>query len=353
MDHNATDRSAGFAVCDVCGEKLPYGLTYCTNCGSRKMTRFGGEMARDERDVEVPYQYGVQDTYISAHPRRRRAASYAAYDEYGRDDAMEQDVSEAEYDDYEEYEEYDDPEDDEYEYEYYSFTQVIGTVASLAFMAVVLIVAIIGFGASLAVGSDTPDSSVQTSSQTKSTSSAASAGTSSGQKNVKSAVHTLPEEMKKRSYKKYTVAGNTFDTVTASSFLSGERTKGSPERAFDGDPETCWQDGVDGYGKGEWLIACNSDGKAVKVSSVTVYNGYLSEKYNTDTKDMYLLNSRVSGFTLKFDDGSSESFILYDEKEPQTFRFKERETCYVKFSIDDVYKGGKYKDTCIGEIIYQ
>ena len=49
----------------------------------------------------------------------------------------------------------------------------------------------------------------------------------------------------------------------------------------------------------------------------------------------------------------TESFTLEDIKDPQTFTFKARKTSYVRFTIGGVYKGTKYKDTCVGEIIYK
>ena len=165
--------------------------------------------------------------------------------------------------------------------------------------------------------------------------------------------HELPDDVYDSSYKECYISANKFSRVKASSYANWSGTHGEPDWAFDGNENSSWQDGVSGYGIGEWLLAYNSDGFAESVSSVTVYNGYYSTKYNTADKNFYSLNSRVMRFTLEFDDGSSESFTLSDSKEPQTFTFSSRDTCYVRFVIDSVYEGDKYDDTCISEIIYK
>ena len=235
---------------------------------------------------------------------------------------------------------------------------MIGMLAGVAFLAVVLVVAFGGLLSSFFYSDDITAPSSQNQAEVSSeassaASSAASSEVSSASPAKKPVVHLLPEDVRNEKYVKYTVENNTFTTVMASSFISAKRTHGTTELAFDGNTETSWQDGVKGYGIGEWLLAYNSDGSAVKVSSVTVYNGYQNPKFNTAKKDMYLVNSRVSDFTLEFDDGSTESFTLQDLKEPQTFDFRERKTCYVRFTVGGVYKGTKYKDTCMGEIIYK
>ncbi len=151
---------------------------------------------------------------------------------------------------------------------------------------------------------------------------------------------------------------SSFDTIEASSYANWSGTVGYPKWAFDGDINTAWQDGiktsvdsVDEYGVGEWLKLYNSDGKAGWLNKVTIYNGYQNTDNNTNSKDYYELNSRVKGFSLTFDDGSTIEFELVDTKEAQTFSFEAVETSSVTFTILSVYEG-KWSDTCISEISY-
>lgn len=379
---------AGSAVCDECGERLSPDATFCPNCGSRRMSK------RDIDDTELPFQYVTpriqNEAYTSIESEDDFLFGYDAED-YGTDDFSEDPFVTQEFG--EEYSDYAEamnlshesdkrpaakkrpatkkhsaaktkrrassgskPKDGLADAD--SRKSAIAVLIAAGFLGIVLIVSLLGFIVSLFSGSGNVQTVVDENTDTSSvvssiSSSAPSEVTSSSAPADKPVVHLLPEDVRNDSYTKYKVDQNTYTTVMASSFIDAKLTHGSTELAFDGDIETSWQDGVKGYGVGEWLLAYNSDGSAVKVSEVTVYNGYQNPKFNTAKKDMYLVNSRVSDFTLTFDDGTSESFTLEDIKEPQTFKFKERETCYIRFTVGGAYKGTKYKDTCITEIIYK
>ena len=366
-----TDRSEN-AVCEDCGEILSPDATFCPNCGSRRMSK------RQITDTELPFQYvtpSIQSqSYSSFEPEEDFSLDFVARDydtdDYDTGNLVAEDFG-VDYSDFMETMRSSPvpdrriptkrtrrEEESEDQYEELECTEsskpAISVLIAACFLGAVLFVSLMGFIVSLFAGSGSvetvPEDNPPASSASSSVSSSAEPTSSSSENKV---VHLLPEEVTNDSYEKFRVDDNTFTTVMASSYISAKLTHGSTELAFDGDPQTSWQDGVKGYGEGEWLLAYNSDGSAVKVSEVTVYNGYQNPKFNTAKKDMYLVNSRVSGFTLTFDDGTSESFTLEDIKEPQTFKFKARKTCCIKFTIDGAYKGTKYKDTCIGEIIYK
>ncbi len=139
-----------------------------------------------------------------------------------------------------------------------------------------------------------------------------------------------------------------FDYYTATScYDKNEDNTSSADDAFDGNTETCWQDGVSGYGEGECLTAYAYSDQLVY--SVTVYNGY--QKTHVSTK-YYKYNSRIKEFTVYYD-GGSETFVLEDTKAPQTFVFSSPIiTDYITIEINSVYKGSKYKDTCLTDIIF-
>ena len=374
-----TDAAEG-AVCEDCGEKLSPDATFCPNCGSRRTSKPG------IADTELPFQYVMpriqNDSYTSVDSEESYSfdggeEEYAS-DEYEAEEYVA-DLFGGEYygDEYSDYAQAmnlppesaerpsqtrrhakkrslraDASEDDRLDPE--SKKAAICVTVAAGFIAIVLIVSFLGFIVSLFSGNGAVQTVSEDNPKTSSdVSSVASSSSTADKQTDKPSVHLLTEDVKNDSYVKFTLEQNKFTTAMASSYISAKLTHGSTELAFDGDPETSWQDGVKGYGAGEWLLAYNSDGSAVKVSEVTIYNGYQNPKFNTAKKDMYLVNSRVSDFTLTFDDGSTESFTLEDTKEPQTFRFKARETCYVRFTVVDAYKGTKYKDTCVGEIIYK
>ena len=163
----------------------------------------------------------------------------------------------------------------------------------------------------------------------------------------------MPDVVNDKSIKKFKLTKGYFDSAKASSFIDEKGTSGTVDNAFDNDRNTSWQCGEKKYGIGEWVLVYNSDAASKVIRKVTVYNGYQSNKFNTETQNMFRLNTRVKKFTLEFDDGSTETFTLSDSKKAQTFQFDERDTCYIKFTINSVYKGEKYVDTCIGEIIYE
>ncbi|MBE6758587.1 MAG: discoidin domain-containing protein [Ruminococcaceae bacterium] len=139
-----------------------------------------------------------------------------------------------------------------------------------------------------------------------------------------------------------------FTKFTASSFYyKDEANKCKIEYAFDNKPGTCWQDGVDGYGIGEWLEASASSNQLV--SCITFYNGF--QKKNS--MDLYNGNSRVKAITVYWE-GGSKSFSLTDTKPPQFLWLDEPvSTRYVRVVIDDVYEGDRYADTCIADIVIE
>lgn len=169
-----------------------------------------------------------------------------------------------------------------------------------------------------------------------------------------STMHPLPYEVTNGNYEQFNISSSNrsnFDRAIASSYIDKKGTHGPTKDAVDGSSNTSWQCGGDRYGTGEWLILFNPNASAVRVDKITVYNGFQSTAYNTSEKDFYYLNSRVEDFRLEFDDGSTEHFSLRDSKGAQNFTFESRDTCYVKFVIESVYAGDKYKDTCVAEVI--
>ncbi len=117
-----------------------------------------------------------------------------------------------------------------------------------------------------------------------------------------------------------------------------------PNNLTDGNARTCWADGVDGTGIGEWFrLEADSD-QAVK--GIKVLNGYCkSEK-------IYYQNSRPQKVTVSLSNGHSYEFTLSDTfNEYQTLDFGSTETTsYVQVTIDSTYAGNTWNDTSVSEV---
>lgn len=138
-----------------------------------------------------------------------------------------------------------------------------------------------------------------------------------------------------------------FTMATASSVLPPAYDSAYlPENIFDGDIKTAWVEGVSHAGEGEW-IQLSATGMQT-VQGIEIVNGYCK------SEEIYVNNNRVRDIRITFDDGTSETFSVKDDfGRYQTFDFSEpKNTTAVKLEILSVYKGVKYQDTCISEVIF-
>lgn len=104
-----------------------------------------------------------------------------------------------------------------------------------------------------------------------------------------------------------------------------------------------WVEGKNDFGIGETINLSTQK----SFSSITVLNGYVDVK----RLDLYKKNSRAKRLkVLDVDNNLEYVFELEDVVEFQTFNFK-NETQNIIITIDDVYKGDKWSDTCITGII--
>ena len=132
-----------------------------------------------------------------------------------------------------------------------------------------------------------------------------------------------------------------FHSVSASSVLE-------PQGAYDYKPEnalhddkTCWTEGVDGDGVGEYIMLSDKDVQTVRGCQIT--NGYILDE------DTFRNNGRLSKVTFEFSDGSTYTAdIDPDRMDLQTIEFPEPvETTGIKIIIAEAKSGDKYEDTCI------
>ena len=114
----------------------------------------------------------------------------------------------------------------------------------------------------------------------------------------------------------------------------------------DGKDATCWAEGADGPGIGEWVQFGFDTPKTLKALKITA--GY------TKTQAVYQANNRVKKLMLVFSDGQSQTLNLADQYGPQRVLIdRDKPTRFVKLVIMEVYKGSRYNDTCISEIEFE
>ena len=118
-----------------------------------------------------------------------------------------------------------------------------------------------------------------------------------------------------------------------------------PYKVLDGDKTTVWAEGVDGPGYGESITLYFDSVHTVK--QLKIVNGLIN------SYDGYYKNNRVASIKIIFSDGSSQIAHLSDDNTGyQTIDLgRSVDTDYITLTIDSVYSGYKYDDTCIAEVV--
>lgn len=137
------------------------------------------------------------------------------------------------------------------------------------------------------------------------------------------------------------------DIVSAthsSADVDGSYTHGA-NLTIDGKPETCWSEGVQGAGIGEYVLY-NFSG-TYKVSGINIMIGHQK------SREIFYMNSRPVAITVVGSDGSREKFNLEDKMGSQYKSFsKPMNTSYIKIIVDRVASGSKWQDTSIAEVSF-
>jgi|GEM_PF-1522035 len=129
----------------------------------------------------------------------------------------------------------------------------------------------------------------------------------------------------------------------------GDICRFHPIKIDDGDPATCWAEGVLGPGIGEWVEMSWEIPR--DVTGFTILPGFARDE------GTWLANGRPADVKVELyrqdECVYEESFALEDVMAEQTFdfalgEFEDVDRC--RFFIEEVYRGGKYDDTCISEI---
>jgi hypothetical protein len=110
-----------------------------------------------------------------------------------------------------------------------------------------------------------------------------------------------------------------------------------------------WSEGVEGDGIGESLVL--ELPKSRSVSGLEIMNGYQKSE-NGRTLDLYTANNRVRDVLVQLDDGTPFPSTLKDEQGSQVLTFPggPKEAGRIKLTIQSVYAGKKFDDTCLSGI---
>lgn len=138
-----------------------------------------------------------------------------------------------------------------------------------------------------------------------------------------------------------------WDRARASSVLDGNEARYGAMNIIDKNPETAWSEGVESYGVNEW-VQVERNGLA-DISEILISNGYHKSQETFDN------NGSLKRFRLDFSQGQ---YIYYEVDENKTGSKHIRilfdrpiSTDSIRLTILDVFKGSKYEDTCITDIV--
>lgn len=130
--------------------------------------------------------------------------------------------------------------------------------------------------------------------------------------------------------------------ANATSTISQELVDNSPLLMFDGKDGTDWQEGVEGYGIGESVSFSFGSSHKVRYMGFKLGN-WKNDKYyygNSKPKTITITSGNFSG-QITFTGNKEEEWVRLDYLDS---------TDSMRITIDDVYEGTTWQDTCISEI---
>lgn len=154
------------------------------------------------------------------------------------------------------------------------------------------------------------------------------------------------------------IAGNTGNAAQAQPFRPGAvagayHSSADKEGSYvhsaaltvDGNPASCWSEGVPGLGIGENIVI-HFNG-TYKVSGMNIWIGHQK------SQSLYYQNARPGIIRVEGSDGSSEVYALQDTFGAQRIDFKiPINTKFIRIIVEQSVQGNKYQDTCIAEVSF-
>ena len=125
-----------------------------------------------------------------------------------------------------------------------------------------------------------------------------------------------------------------------------------PLSLFDGVRQTAWCEGAEGDGVGEWVeFELKKDVEALDAQNG--YNRSFTRIKGKNLDEYYQLNNRPTTVEIVSADGKTRRTLsLADVTDMQFFGDAYLPAGVYKLFIRDVYRGTKWRDTCLGEIVF-
>jgi hypothetical protein len=151
-------------------------------------------------------------------------------------------------------------------------------------------------------------------------------------------------------------------SITTNSVLEPKSLRYSSQNISDNNEKTAWVEGVPGFGAGEWIqmdITPSTAGGKME----GCYNLYKIGLVNGYAKDTiaFTANNRIKTLKISYEYYYNEELLkgekdfvvsLKDQMKVQYINFeKPVKVSRITFTISDTYKGNKFDDTCLSEII--
>lgn len=131
---------------------------------------------------------------------------------------------------------------------------------------------------------------------------------------------------------------NKYVSVNCSSELSSKYVKNN---LLDYDLNSAWAEGSEGSGIEEWLEINVTE--QMKINEIILFPGY------GKSEDLFYANNRVKKVSVEWN-GKSKIVELEDYFCAQSININDT-TNKIKITFLDVYKGSKYNDLCVSEIM--
>ena len=139
-------------------------------------------------------------------------------------------------------------------------------------------------------------------------------------------------------------SANVEDVSASSCLLGSNDVLYNADYIFDGDLNTSWQDGVDGFGENEYITF--SFQSSSSTAYLEIYNG------NQISNEHFCRNNRIYEADIIVNNIASGSIIFEDSTVPQLVKISGLTgAANIKLVIKSVYPGAEYNDTCLSEII--
>jgi hypothetical protein len=135
-------------------------------------------------------------------------------------------------------------------------------------------------------------------------------------------------------------------TVSASSFMAVGAERHPPDHAFDGNPDTAWQEGGGRAGQGAWVEARLAAERRIREIQFSTGYDAVSPKYG----DLFVLNRHVKRMHFVFDGRTTISREVADTEREIDMKDLNVTATTIRLVVDEVYRGDRWQDICISEV---